>query len=236
MNFLAIILARGGSKGIPGKNIKSFCDKPLISWTIRQANHAKIFTKIVVSSDSKDIIETSLKNGAEAPFIRPKSLSQDNSSSIDAIYHCLDFYEKNGVYFDAVCLLEPTSPLRTPSQLKAIINSFIERQETHDSLITVGKIRESVEIFKKLEQEDLKPYFGSKHSQIRRQESKQAYFPYGVAYISKIETLRKEKTFYSNRCTYYQVDDNQCFEIDEIYDFEVCEFLFKRYFINLQKL
>jgi CMP-N,N'-diacetyllegionaminic acid synthase len=234
MNFLAIILARGGSKGIPGKNIKSFCDQPLISWTIKQAYNAQVFTKIVVSSDSKEIIEASLKYGADVPFIRPKNLSQDNSSSIEAINHCLDFYEKNGESFDAVCLLEPTSPLRTPDQLKNIINSFIERKETYDSLVTVGKVRESVEIFKRLEQEDLKPYFGSKHSQIRRQDSKQAYFPYGVAYIIKTHALRKEKTFYSNKCTYYQIDDNQCFEIDEIYDFEICEYLFQRYFINLQ--
>ena len=235
MKVLAVILARGGSKGIPGKNIKPFCDQPLISWTINQAYQAQVFERIVVSSDSTEIIDASLKYGAEAPFIRPKNLAQDDSPSVEAIFHCLDFYKKNGESFDAVCLLQPTSPLRTPSQLKDIINSFIERKETYDSLITVGKVRESVEIFKRLEKDDLKPYFGNEHSQIRRQDSNQAYFPYGGVYISKVSSIREEKTFYSNRCTYYKIDDNQCFDIDETLDFEINEYLFKRYFIKLQQ-
>ena len=91
LNILGIILARGGSKGLPNKNIKSFCDRPLLSWTISQALKSNAFKDVVVSTDSKEISKISCKYGAYVPYLRPKELATDDSPSIDSIIHAIDF-------------------------------------------------------------------------------------------------------------------------------------------------
>ena len=232
MKILGLILARGGSKGIPNKNIKSFCGKPLITWTIEQAIQSEMFENVIVSTDSNDILNISLEAGAETPFLRPKELSSDFSPSIDSVIHSLDYLSSRGDHFDAVTLLEPTSPLRTASQLTEIVQKFINLSEEYDSLITIGKVRESVELLKTIDGEEMKPYSGNSHSTARRQDIEYTYFPYGVAYIAKTSALRDQKTFYTSRCSYFMLDDNQCFEIDDSGDFLINEALYAEYFID----
>jgi CMP-N-acetylneuraminic acid synthetase len=110
--IIAIIPARGGSKGLPRKNIKLLLGKPLVAWTIEQAKNSKYVNKVVVSTEDKEIAEISRGYGAEVPFLRPKELARDDSPTIDAILHALNWFEESGEYFDIVVLLEPTSPLR----------------------------------------------------------------------------------------------------------------------------
>lgn len=111
-NIIAIVPARGGSKGLLRKNIKSLLGRPLIAWTIEQARSSRYIDKIVVSTDDKEIAKISKKYGAEVPFLRPKELARDDSPTIDAIMHAINWFEERGEYFDLVVLLEPTSPLR----------------------------------------------------------------------------------------------------------------------------
>jgi len=110
--ILALIPARGGSKGLPGKNIKPLLGKPLIAWTIEQAKASKYVDRVVVSTDDDEIAEVAIRYGAEVPFLRPKELARDDSPTIDAILHALDFFSDKGERFDLLALLEPTSPLR----------------------------------------------------------------------------------------------------------------------------
>ena len=117
MRTIAVITARGGSKGLPNKNIKQLLGKPLIAWTIESALKVKEFDKIVVSTDSPEIIEISKVYGAEVPFIRPKELSDDSTSSVDVLIHTMTFYNALNMHFDTVVLLEPTSPLRKKQDL-----------------------------------------------------------------------------------------------------------------------
>jgi len=114
--ILALIPARGGSKGLPRKNIKPLLGKPLIAWTIEQSLASKYLDKVVVSTEDKEIAEISKKYGAEVPFIRPKELAKDDTPSIDVVLHAIDFLEKKEL-FNIIVLLQPTSPLRTISDI-----------------------------------------------------------------------------------------------------------------------
>lgn len=232
MKILALILARGGSKGIPQKNIKKFCGKPLIQWTVKQALETSQFSRVVVSTDSQEIRDIAKESGAEAPFLRPAHLATDLSPSIDSVIHCLDYFKNDGIDFDIVALLEPTSPLRKRFQLEEIVNRFIRLSSNFDSLITIGEVKESVDLLKTIDGDEIKPYQGGEHSTARRQDIEKTYFPYGVAYLTKTEALREQKTFYTSRCTYFMLDEDQCFEIDDPIDFLINETVFKKYYFN----
>ena len=113
MNILGIIPARGGSVGIPNKNIRSLNNKPLIQYTSDLALRSKYLKKIIVSTDSREIANISKNIGLEVPFIRPKSLAKNETPTVDVIKHALEFYISKKINFDAVCILQVTSPLRT---------------------------------------------------------------------------------------------------------------------------
>ncbi len=138
MKVLAIIPARGGSKGVPGKNIKMLGDKPFIAYTIEQAIASGVFSKIIVSTDSEQIKEIGLQFGAEVPFIRPEELASDTASSISVVQHAVDFFENQKEYFDAICLLQPTSPFREKGFINKAIEKFIHKKT--DCLLSVLQV------------------------------------------------------------------------------------------------
>ena len=138
MKILAIIPARGDSKGIPSKNIKLLGGKPLLQYTYETAKQTSFFSKIILSSDNQEIIEVAKKIGLEVPFIRPKELATDDTPTIDVVKHTLKFYKNQEMYFDAVCILQVTSPFRTVEFINTSIEKFITRK--CDSLISVQKI------------------------------------------------------------------------------------------------
>src|SRR4030042_3633861 len=126
--ILAIIPARGGSKRLPGKNIKILCGKPLIGWTIEQAKSSKYIDDIFVSTDYRSIADIAEQFGIKVPFLRPEELSKDSSSSMDVVEHVLKSYKRSNQLFDFIILLEPTSPLRK------------KRSEEHTSELSHGYI------------------------------------------------------------------------------------------------
>ncbi len=139
-NITAIIMARGGSKGIPGKNIIDFCGKPLIAWTIEQALVSKYLDRIVVSTEDKEIAEISIKYGADIPFVRPKELAEDNAKGIDVVLHATDWFRENDKrkQYDLIILLQPTSPLRiTEDTDKAIEFLFLKEAKAIVSVCEV---------------------------------------------------------------------------------------------------
>jgi N-acylneuraminate cytidylyltransferase/CMP-N,N'-diacetyllegionaminic acid synthase len=217
-SFLAIIPARGGSKGLPSKNIKKLSGKPLISWTIETAKKSKYLDKIMVTTDSQEIADIAKDVGAEVPFLRPDYLASDTATSFDAVKHTLDHYkEKN---YDYVVLLEPTSPLREDTDIDKMIEKLVASQESADSIISIGEVTEHPNIMKKLTRDDkLIPYIDDCESELRRQEYEAAYFPYGVAYIVKKSALLSEESFYTKKNVFYKIQRHQCYEIDDIYDF-----------------
>lgn len=225
--IIAIIPARGGSKGLPKKNIKILLGKPLIAWTIEKAKKSKLIDKLIVNTDSKKIAEIAQKYGAEVPFLRPKELAQDKSSIYDVIFHTLDWFKKNGSKFDIVILLEPTSPLRKEEDIDDAIKLFLKNYKRADSLVSVGEIHlENPSITLKIDRKYVKPYMKTDFS--RRQELPKVYFPYGVIYLSKIGMLKKYRKFYQKRTIPYLIERWQNYEIDDIYDFICIEAVLKQ--------
>jgi CMP-N,N'-diacetyllegionaminic acid synthase len=132
--ILAIIPARGGSKGLPGKNIKLWNRKPLLAWTILQAQKSELIDEILVSTEDSEIAEIAMNYGSPPPFLRPAELAQDSSPISDAIIDALEKFEKLSKTFDFVALLEPTSPLRAEEDLTGAIMKLIDNNKA-DSLV-----------------------------------------------------------------------------------------------------
>ena len=216
---IAIIPARGGSKGLPGKNIKLLLRKPLIAWTIEQAKKSKYIDKLIVSTDYPEIADIAKKYGAEVPFLRPKKFAQDSSPSWELVIHAIEWFEKKNEFFDIIVLLEPTSPLRRENDIDKAIEIFMKGLDKTDALISVGEIHlEIPQIAKKIEKGYIKPFMRTEKVYQRQQVSK-SYFPYGVIYLSKVGTYKKFKTFYQARIIPYPIERWQNYEIDDIYDF-----------------
>ena len=144
MKILCIIPARSGSKGIPHKNIKLFHDKPLLAWSISQAEQSKYDMRIIVSTDSQKYANIANNYGAETPFLRPSEISQDLSTDYECIKHCLDWLNLNENYIpDIVLQLRPTQPLRKIDTIDKCLDIFIQNRNNYDSLRTVVEFEKS---------------------------------------------------------------------------------------------
>jgi CMP-N,N'-diacetyllegionaminic acid synthase len=228
VTVLCIIPARGGSKGLPNKNILPLHGKPTIAWTIEKALESKSITDVVVSTDSEKIAEVALAFGAQVPFFRPKEISTDTASSISVIEHSIEFmYKEFGKKYEYVLLAEPTSPLRFENDFDSAIEKLVLNREKFDSLVTVGPVRTHPSIMKRLDGDSVVPYIELLENNSRRQELDEALFPFGVAYVAKTVALQNEKTFYTKRCLGLRIHESQCFEIDDIIDFVCIEAIMK---------
>lgn len=226
--IIAIIPARGGSKGVPRKNIKPLCGKPLVAYTIETALGSKLIDRIVVSTEDREIAEISRQYGATV-VKRPKRLARDDSPTIDAIMHVLNGFEKRSERFDIVVLLEPTSPLRKDDDLDNAISLFIRNSNRADSLVSLGEVHlENPYITKKIENGFVRPFSPPVAAFHQRQQLPRVYFPYGVIYLSKVDALKRYGTFYQERTIPYFIERWQNYEIDDIYDF-VCVEAIMRY-------
>lgn len=226
--ILALIPARGGSKGLPRKNILPICGKPLIAWSIEKGLKSKLVDTLLVTTDSKEIADVAVAAGAYVPFLRPPELATDRASTYDAIRHALTFLEeKEGKTFDYVVLLEPTSPLREDDDIDRMLEQLIANAAKFDSIISVGEVDEHPSIVRRLNGAHLEPFCPELQQTTRRQDNEPAYFPYGVAYIARTDVLLAENTFYTKRCTYYKIKQYQNYEIDDIYGFLCVENIMK---------
>lgn len=220
-SIIAVIPARGGSKGLPGKNVRPLCGKPLIAWSIETALCSRYLDEVLVTTDDPKIADVARSCGAVVPFLRPDELSTDTATTFSAVQHALDFYRGNGRQFDIVALLEPTSPLREDDDIDRMLETLSRRWDLFDSIISIGPVHEHPAIMKKLSGYEIEPFYPVGEEAARRQDLTPAYFPYGVAYIVKTPSLLAERTFYTERCTYHVIGRYQAYEIDDVYDF-VC--------------
>lgn len=226
---IAIIPARGGSKGLPGKNIRLLCGKPLIAWSIERALQSHYVDAVVVTTDSQEIADVALRYGAEVPFLRPAHLASDTASSVDTVLHALDHYRDTlGKTFDYVVLLEPTSPLREVGDIDSMLDKLLTRADDFDAIVSVGEVHEHPSIMKRLEGDTMLPFYADLAMTSRRQDNVPAYFPYGVAYAVSTDTLYSLRTFYPPRVTFFEIKRHQCFEIDDLCDFLVVETMMKQ--------
>lgn len=227
--ILGLIPARGGSKGLPKKNIKLLSGKPLITWTIEQALASKYLDKIVVSTDDEQIAGISRKYGAEVPFMRPKEMARDNSPTINAILDVLNRLEKSGQKFDFIVLLEPTSPLRETNDIDKCIELLLNNKSAK-SIVSIAHLESSHPEFNVIIDKNtgfIKKRNGNTDFKVlRRQDLPDIYFFEGTVYISETENLKITKTFYHESTLAYVVPRWKSLEIDVLQDFICVEALF----------
>jgi len=228
MRVLAIIPARGGSKGVPGKNIKLLSGKPLIEYTTQVALQSKLLTKVLVSSDDDKIIEVAKNTGVEVPFKRPSNLSEDATPTLPVIKHALAYYKNIGEEFDAICLLQVTSQFRTVDFLDNALQKFIN--EGADSLVSVQKVPHEYNphwTFELNEEGNLKIATGEEKIISRRQELQIAYHRDGSIYITKTNVIEKQNSLYGKSIAYIESDKDLYVNIDTMEDWGKAELLLK---------
>jgi len=229
MKILGIIPARGGSKGIPRKNIKVLGGKPLLQYTTEVALKSKLLSKVILSSDDDEIIDAAQNLGVEVPFKRPKNLSGDKSQTLHVIKHALKYYEKMGVFYDAVCILQVTSPFRSVDLLEKAISKFIKNNT--DSLISVLKVPHEYNphwTFKKNKKNELEISTKDDILISRRQDLPEAFYRDGSIYITKTNVIQKENSLYGDSISYIESDINFYVNIDTQKDWKKAEEILKK--------
>jgi len=226
--ILGIIPARAGSKGLPHKNMKLFCGKPLISWTIEAALTSKYIDKVMVSTDSLEIAKIANQYGELAPFIRPPFLSTDTALSIDVIRHVCEYSkEQYAKEFDYISLLEPTSPLRETSDIDNAI--FILNTKNGSSIVGISETESQNPAFlvKKDTENFISWYDTSQSIGIRRQEIDPIFYLEGSIYVSERDKLFEENSFYHDETIGYTMSKDKSLEIDDEFDFIMAEALMR---------
>lgn len=224
MKILGLIPARGGSKGVPKKNIKLLNGKPLLQYTANVALQCNALTKVVLSSDDDDIILEAKKIGIEVPFKRPNNLAEDKTPTLPVILHALEYFKQQGEIFDAVCLLQITSPFRTLALLNRAIETFKEQKT--DSLISVLEVPHEYNphwTFLPDENNSLQVATGDKTIIPRRQELPKSYFRDGSIYITKTSVLEEQNSLYGKSISYVVSDKNRYVNIDTLADWKLAE-------------
>ena len=232
-NVVAIIPARGGSKGLPGKNILPLMGKPVLAYTAEAARQAATLDRVILSSDSPEIAEVAKAHGIEVPFLRPAHLATDTSHPTAAIEHLLSFLEEEeGYETEIVVTLQPTSPLRLPEHIDQAVNLLRENTKL-DSVITVQEVVLPPFWMLLKDCSRLRPFIddGVDYSLIRRQDLERVYKPNGAVYATRRQLLREKGVIFSafsgGNTGYVVMDQATSLEIDTRTDFMVIEAVMK---------
>jgi len=229
MNAFAFIFARGGSKGLPDKNIRSLAGKPLIAWSIEHARAVKRIERIIVSTDSEGIASVARNFGAEVPFLRPQELARDDAPEWLAWQHALSFLqETEGSLPNAMISIPPTAPLRLPDDLENCLNEF-EKGEV-DVVITVSDAHRSpwFNMVKRNQDGSVGLVMEAPISITRRQDAPEVFDMATVAYVARPGFVLEQTSIFSGKVGAVKVPVERAIDIDTIVDFELAEFLVLR--------
>ena len=222
VSLLALIPARGGSKGISRKNIRELCGKPLIAWSIEAAQNSVSVDKIVVSTEDEEIADIARFFGADVPFLRPKELAQDDTPGIAPVLHVLEKFPG----FEQILLLQPTSPLRTADDIDEIVNKCQE-QQTPAAVSISETSRHPNWMFYCDEDGKLSPFTDSPRA-TRRQDLPKIFTVNGALYLGKSEWIQQTCDFISSETLGYVMPPERSKDIDTLLDWEWVEFLMKK--------
>jgi CMP-N,N'-diacetyllegionaminic acid synthase len=215
-SVLAIITARGGSKGLPGKNIIQLAGKPLLSYSIKAAQKSKYIDRLILSSDDEDIIKVALDYGCEVPFVRPANLAMDDTPGIKPILHAIESLESR---YDYVMLLQPTSPLRIAEDIDNALEKCVSGYPACVSVTAPDK--SPYWMFTLTEAGTMKPLLESKAT--RRQDLPEVYALNGAVYAAETTFLIENKTFVTAETAAYIMPKTRSVDIDEMLDIKLCE-------------
>ena len=228
MRIDAIILARGGSKGIPDKNIIEFCNKPLLAWTIEQCIAAKSITHVWVSSDSDRILRVAREYNAKT-IQRPANISDEHASSESGWLHAINEIEKETGTLDLVLAPQVTSPLRETKDIERGLATFLHGD--YDSMFSCV-IAKDLFFWERDSEGDLNSVNYDYHKRMRRQDIPEQFVENGSYYIFRPEIVRENKNRFGGKIGYVEMDFWKMFEIDGPEDIRMCSALMKEYKLN----
>ena len=219
---LAIILARGGSKGLPRKNIKYLAGKPLIDWSIEAAKNSHYIDRLIVSSDNDEIISVAKEFGCEVPFKRPIELAQDDTSCIDSLAHAV----KQMPGYDYIVLLQPTSPLRVSDDIDNCL-LLCEKREA-PACVSLQKVaKHPLWMFTQDADDRIHPFL-ERDIPDRRQNLPDCYELNGAVYVAKSAWLLEKRSFFDAETCGYVMPNERSIDVDDSIDFYIAEQLMKR--------
>lgn len=227
MKSFVVIPARGGSKGIPGKNIKFLAGKPLIRYTIDSALEIYKKEEIIVSTDDTDIKKVVENGGVKVPFLRPGHLATDTAGTYDVLLHAVDFYERLNGPMDALILLQPTSPFRTSKHIKEAAD-FFNSTENVDMVVSVrqSKANPYYNLFEENQYGYLEP--SKKSDFVRRQDCPPVWEYNGAIYVINVASLRKSPLNEFKNIKKYEMSYNDSLDLDTPLDWLVAELMFQK--------
>lgn len=217
MKNLAVILARSGSKGLPDKNIKELCGKPLLAYTVEAAIISGKYDIVHVSTDSELYVDIAKKYGADVPFLRDEKLAGDNASSWDAVRYVVEEYEKLGQTFDTISLLQPTSPLRDSTDIRNAFEIYESNKAT--GVVSVCEVDHSPLACNTLPEDNSLNGFIDINKVGRRQNMGTYYRINGAIYIQNRDLLMNGESIYSQGSYAYVMDKKHSVDIDDEMDF-----------------
>lgn len=216
--IIAIIPARGGSKGIPNKNIIDLCGKPLIAHSILAAQQSQYIDTILVSTDSEHIQSVALEYGACAPFLRPAELSSDTAKTIDCMLHTIDYMKNHGETYDCVVLLQPTQPIRKEHDIDNAIAQLLD--SPFNSLVSVCPVEEHPILMRTITKEGTLQSLLNTSSTVRRQDFPDVYKVNGSIYVNRINEHFNTSTSLNDNELPYIMDRSYSIDIDSFDDLE----------------
>ena len=219
---LAIIPARGGSKGVPRKNIREVARKPLIAWTIEEAKKSKYIDRLILSSDDTEIIEVAKAWGCEAPFVRPAELARDDTPGIDPVLHALDMLPG----YDWVVLLQTTSPSRSVADIDGCIENCATNRAP--ACVTVAEAEQSPYWMYTLDSDGaMQPLIATGNSFARRQDLPAVYVLNGAVYMAECDWLREHKTFVTGETLGFVMPRERSLDVDTELDLQILNIRFQ---------
>lgn len=226
--MLVVIPARGGSKGIPGKNIKKLGGKPLIHYTVDAAREIFDDRDILVSTDSEEIRNEVSKIGLDVPFLRPASLSTDEAPTYEVLLHALNHMESNGIYHDTLILLQPTSPFRMAKHIKEAISLY---RNDLEMLVSVKETSANPYYVLREETEEGFLIPSKTGNFTRRQDCPKVWEINGALYIMDVKALKQKSFTQFSRIKKYEMDEISSHDIDTKFDWLIAETIVKYNFI-----
>ncbi|HEY4532881.1 MAG TPA: acylneuraminate cytidylyltransferase family protein [Fusobacterium sp.] len=226
--ILAVIPARGGSKGIARKNIKEIEGLPLIAYTLQESQFSKYLDRTIVSTEDLEIKEVAERYGGEVPFLRPAELAQDISKTIDCIVHTVNTLKYLGEEYDYVVVLQCTSPLRKAWHIDEAIETLLQSKET--SLVSVSEVEEHPILMRTLNQDGTLKNLLNVNSTVRRQDFPSFYKVNGAIYIQKLDKKFNLETNLNDGKLAYVMDKKYVIDIDTLLDIHTLEFYLNKNF------
>ncbi len=222
MNSIALIPARGGSKGIPRKNIKMFNSKPLIYWSIKAASESKYIDRVIVSTEDQEIADIARSFSAEVPFIRPRELARDESLSIETVIHALNNIQN----VKEILLLQPTSPLRRTFDIDEIFK--LKYKLNAESVVSISDSGLNLDLFFNIDTEKKISPISKNFKSMPRQNYNTLYKVNGALYLSNKNFILKNRSFFNQDTIGYVMPEKFSIDIDSQLDWEIAELLMKK--------